>query len=183
MRQIFKKGIYGSPTDSIVIDIGAWVGDSSIYFARLRNHVVAIEPIEMHARYIHLNARLSGLEDRIKVINAAYHFTTDKLNRIDLRGPATKVPSGLNNINYVKLSEIISDVGKAYIKADCEGCEYDLINELIPQYTDTVYGIAMEIHKDAGNHLKLLSKLTKYYTAEKVTEDDYVMVVQLSKKT
>lgn len=182
VRQIFKRRIYGSPTDSLVVDIGAWVGDSSVYFARLRNRVVAVEPVAMHAMYVRLNARLNGLEDRIKVVNAAYHLTADGLDRIDLRGPATRVPGGLSGVSYVKLSEVIGGAGKVYVKADCEGCEYDLVDELVPRYVDAVYGIAMEVHKDAGDHLRLLSKLAKYYVVRKVAEDDYAMVVRLSKR-
>lgn len=67
------------------------------------------------------------------------------------------------------------------MKAYCEGCEYDLVNEMIPKYVDTIYGIAMEIRKEADDHSRLLSMLNKYYRLKHVMENDYIMIAQLSR--
>lgn len=161
------------------------MGDSSIYFAKLGNYVVAVEPIAECTKYIHLNAKLNKVEDKIKVINAAYPLTLPRLTCIEFRGTGSIVPSGLNNISYVKLSDIIDRMSenRVYLKVDCEGCEYDLVSELVPDYVNVVYGIAMEIHKEAGDHLWLLNKMSKHYRMRRIAEDDYIMIIQLFRKT
>lgn len=185
VRQIFLKKVYGSPTNSLVIDIGAWVGDSSIYFAKLGNYVIAVEPVAEYAKYIGLNAKLNNVEDRIRVINAAYSFKLPKPTCLEHHVVETGVPSGLERIDYVRLSDMVDELGesKVYLKVDCEGCEYDLVNELVPKYVGAVYGIAMEIHKEVGNYSKLLGKLSKYYKLRCVVEDDYFMIIQSFRKT
>ncbi|MEM1679915.1 MAG: FkbM family methyltransferase [Sulfolobales archaeon] len=182
VRQVFLKRVYGSPTNSLVIDIGAWVGDSSTYFAKLGNYVIAVEPLKEHVNYIYLNARLNNVIERVKVVNAAYPFTSSRRSHLEFRGPATIVPGGSGNINYVRLSDIINIKDRVYLKVDCEGCEYDLVNELIPRWVDVVHGIAMEIHKEFGDYSKLLNMLSKYYSLKYIAGDDYCMVVQLFRK-
>jgi FkbM family methyltransferase len=72
--EVFEFGEYSfvDVKDRIVIDIGAYVGDSSIYFAlKGAKKVIAIEPRPKAFEELVSNIRLNGLETIIVPINAA----------------------------------------------------------------------------------------------------------------
>jgi len=116
-----------------VIDVGANVGDTALYFLlNGARKVIAVEPLPSVARCAEENVRLSSATDKVKVINAALsdepvsvpcdydvlssrYFSTLKGN-----GPC-KVPS-------VTLGNLLNMVEDPYLlKMDCEGCEAQVI--------------------------------------------------------
>jgi len=116
-----------------VIDVGANVGDTALYFLlNGARKVIAVEPLPSVARCAEENVRLSSATDKVKVINAALsdepvsvpcdydvlssrYFSTLKGN-----GPC-KVPS-------VTLGNLLNMVEDPYLlKMDCEGCEAEAI--------------------------------------------------------
>ena len=116
-----------------VIDLGANVGDTALYFVlNGARKVIAVEPLPNVAKCAEENARLSGVVDRVKVVNAALgdepmsipcdydvrlsgNFSTLKGN-----GPC-KVPG-------VTLGDLLNMVDDPYLlKMDCEGCEAQVI--------------------------------------------------------
>jgi FkbM family methyltransferase len=55
-----------------VIDVGANVGDSALYFLlNGARKVIAVEPLPNVAKCAEENVKLSGATDKVKVINAA----------------------------------------------------------------------------------------------------------------
>jgi hypothetical protein len=57
--------------DKVVVDVGAFIGDSSIYFAlRGASRVIAVEPHPEAYKVMVENIRLNGLEDVITPVNA-----------------------------------------------------------------------------------------------------------------
>jgi FkbM family methyltransferase len=119
----------------LVVDVGANIGDSSIYFA-LNNakKIIAIEafPInfQMLQKNIHYNmlsgkiiplsAALSG-KNSILTVNAdiSHGYTSFKLKQQKL---------GVQ-IETITLKDVVKkfDINDAVLKLDCEGCEYDVI--------------------------------------------------------
>lgn len=117
-----------------VVDIGANVGDSAIYFAlRGASKVVAVEPLPNVARCAQENVALNKLEDRVKVVNAA--VGSDGAVRVpcgfpvhDSGGFSTLSAQGECEVPSVRLAELVKEVGDPYLlKVDCEGCEARLI--------------------------------------------------------
>jgi FkbM family methyltransferase len=122
----------------LVLDIGANIGDSSIYFAlRGASKVIGVEPFPENYEMAKKNVRLNNFTDRISVMlagcsaNAGYinisnglksgiaSHTYDEDYKL-----GTNVPSlTLENI----LKEYNIQNGETILKMDCEGCEYDTI--------------------------------------------------------
>jgi len=119
-----------------VLDIGAFVGDSAIYFIlKGAKKVYAIEP--HHDAYNEMleNIKLNNMENKIIPINMGINYEKDYIT-IDVKdithvafsifksnnNTGIKVPAG-------KLSDIIDkyNIDAQVLKMDCEGCEYDII--------------------------------------------------------
>jgi predicted O-methyltransferase YrrM len=90
-----------------MIDIGASVGDTAIYFTSLKAKKIWAYEIDSElAKLASMNVELNDLQEKIKIIDEA--ATAEKLNRLI----ADK------------------DMKAVFMKIDCEGCEYELINGL-----------------------------------------------------
>lgn len=144
-----------------IIDIGANIADTALYFAKNGANVIAFEPVkhlyELGLENIYLN---SNLKDKIQFINKAVGA---KRGILSIANPSTK--SYINENDTYKTEVItISDVLNDYnfpadiLKMDCEGCEFEIIlNEDLTMFKDIVF----EHHsKIAGKDFKpLIEKL------------------------
>jgi FkbM family methyltransferase len=122
-----------------VIDIGANIADSSIYFALRGAHkVIGIEPFPRNYRLARKNIIQNKLSDQIVVILAACAATDGEVE-IDPTYQST-IGSTLRDIEFkngdkVPLLTLRSIVNRhksgaddpLILKMDCEGCEYDTI--------------------------------------------------------
>jgi len=121
--------------DKNVLDIGAFVGDSSIYFIlKGAKKVYTIEPHPDAYKEMLENIKLNNMEDKIIPINMGINYEKDyvSINSMDIthvggsffnsNNKGIKVPAG-------KLSDIIDkyNIDAQILKMDCEGCEYDII--------------------------------------------------------
>jgi len=132
-------------SDWFVLDIGAFVGDTALYYARRGAFVVAVEPLPSNYETMIRNLELNPeLKPRIIPVNAAvggvdgfvefrYDATIDGGASIHGMGRfVTKVRS-------VRLSTLIRELESRgvdmskfrvrVLKADCKGCEYELVND------------------------------------------------------
>lgn len=119
----------------IVIDVGANVGDSALYFA-LNNatKVIALEPYPYSYNSALKNVKLNNLEDKISILNAGYgkegvvKIDSDFKNTIS---SDLKISDKGTEVQILSLKKILKDnnIDDAILKMDCEGCEYNLINE------------------------------------------------------
>jgi len=116
-----------------VIDVGANVGDSTLYFIlNGARKVIAVEPLPNVARCAEENVRLSGATDKVKVINAVLGsgpvsvpcdydlWSSNGFSTLSTSGPC-KVPG-------VTLGYLLNMIKDPYLlKMDCEGCEAQAI--------------------------------------------------------
>jgi FkbM family methyltransferase len=116
-----------------IIDIGANIGDSSIYFALVgANSVIALEPFKKNFDTAKLNIETNGLTEKIKILNAGCSSkNTSILVEASYSGvykPLNESPNGIK-IDCFSLDHILKNFNlkSPLIKIDCEGCEYDLI--------------------------------------------------------
>jgi len=123
--------------DRVVIDIGAYIGDSAIYFAlKGARKVIAIEPHPGAYAEMLDNIRLNNMENVIVPVNAGLASKPGKVcvenvdvsNTFDIYHRPGDCP---NAVPAVTLGELINrfgiDPSDAVIKMDCEGCEFDVI--------------------------------------------------------
>lgn len=168
--ETFVKKIYGNEdlNGKIVLDVGAFIGDTAIYFASRGAYVYAFEPFPPFYNYAVKNIELNGLQKRVKLYQLAL---ADKNGVLEFRYRPDMWVSGsfgryynseaiaITHVECATLKTIMEMLGihKAYLlKLDCEGCEFDVI----PSSVDTLplfEKIVMEYHvKDVGKSLKEL---------------------------
>ena len=145
---IFQNIIYGHiPLKGrIVIDVGANIGDSSIYFAlKGAKKVISIEPFPKNYFIAKENIELNNLSDKINILLAGCaaergSITIDNKYQSSVAS-STSLGSILDDSNIkdgdeitvplVTLESVLDDSnikdGEAILKMDCEGCEYDSI--------------------------------------------------------
>jgi len=121
----------------IVIDVGAFVGDSAVYFAlKGAKMVLAIEPHPGAFAEMLDNIKLNNLEDVIISINAGLASRPGKICieniGVEATGGTYHRPGDCPNaVPAITLDELISrfgvDLNDAVLKMDCEGCEFDII--------------------------------------------------------
>jgi FkbM family methyltransferase len=169
---IFLKDVYRIvPIEgNVVLDIGANIGDSSIYFAlRGAAKVIAVEPFPHNYEMAKKNIALNYFSDKISVILAGCTPNAGYINISDL------VKSGIDSHTYddagykvgmnvpsVTLENILKEYniqnGETILKMDCEGCEYDSIlsasNTVLRQFSHML----IEYHDGYKNLRERLEK-------------------------
>ena len=139
MAETFAGGDYEVPEvlsglrGRNVIDVGANVGDTALYFIlNGARKVIAVEPLPNVAKCAEENVRLSGATDKVKVLNVALSNGPVSVpcdyDVLSSRYFSTLKGSGPCKVPGVSLDELLSMVNDPYLlKVDCEGCEAQVI--------------------------------------------------------
>jgi len=139
IAEIFAVGGYDVPEvlsglrGRDVIDVGANVGDTALYFIlNGARKVIAVEPLPNVAKCAEENVRLSGATDKVKVLNAALSDEPVSVpcdyDLLLSRYFSTLKDSGTCKVPGVTLGDLLSMVDDLYLlKMDCEGCEAQVI--------------------------------------------------------
>lgn len=127
LDEVFVMKVYGEPnlTGRTAIDIGASIGDSSLYLSTRGAEVVyAYELDPDRYNLATQNIEMNKLEEKIKIFNRAANSEL---------------------VNDLILSKDLSGV---FLKLDCEGCEYEVLNGIDKKALERVDDVVMEYHKD-----------------------------------
>ena len=161
-----------------VVDVGAFVGDSTLYFLyKGAEKVIAIEPHRGAYEEMLYNLKLNGLEHKVIAINAALGGRERTLcipanlsidNTIGFNHLSINARKGIE-VKVITLEEVIKDVKDPYlIKIDCEGCEYEVISYSFNTLTKFKY-VLMEHHNaNLSEHKQILRKLSKNFLCQNV---------------
>ncbi len=116
------------------MDVGAEIGDSSLYFVvKGALKVIAIEPFPYNFEYLKKNIELNNLSSRIIALNVLIGDKNKKtfldISEAPIVRDAQEAEKGYA-IDMVTLDYIVNqyDIEKGVLKMDCEGCEYNLLN-------------------------------------------------------
>jgi FkbM family methyltransferase len=136
---IFVQDVYHNfpIKGKIVIDVGANIADSCIYFvSHGAKRIVGIEPLIENYELAEQNVKLNNFSNRISIVLAGCGARPGCVN-IDVNrrnGIGWQLSSSSyrgNTIPLLTLEQILqqSNVGQdeAALKLDCEGCEYDVV--------------------------------------------------------
>jgi len=131
--------------EKTVIDIGAWIGDTSISFAvHGAQKIIALEPLLENYNLAKKNVEDNNLSQKITVLLAAcgkknefIHInpTVESSIQADL-----KMNSNGIKIPMITLEKLVSEynIKNGILKMNCEGCEYDTIlntkNEILRKF-------------------------------------------------
>jgi FkbM family methyltransferase len=171
VSEIFVRQVYGSDFyQKVVLDVGAYNGDSAIYFAKKGARlVIGLEPDPRSLELAKENIKLNNLQDRVKLLNVALSTRTGEsklgLNaetpNISQIAETTSMPDGGLEVETVTVEEIMKRFKLQkidFLKMNCEGCEYGIIRTLPANALDSINEIILEFHNGPLDIPKILSK-------------------------
>lgn len=199
--RIIREIFFGRPYDRhltlpprpVVVDIGGYIGDFSIYAAKYLNaaRVVVYEPTAENFEILRRNVEVNGLADRITSVNKAVGVAGEIVLNVQveedqeihvsaywyMEAEQRKVPS-------VTLSDLIEEHRLDMIdllKVDCEGGEFDIFPAMPAHLFDRIRNIVFEYHPIEGYREKLGSVLDRLQTAGyRLHRDGYIVTATRS---
>jgi FkbM family methyltransferase len=176
LGETFVGGVYaGYPqiTGKTVIDIGACLGDTAVYFAQQGARVVAYEPstelFDLARRNLALNnvsAELHnvgvGNQDGVYELAITPHGADALSSTIfpdapELKGALPRTQTARSSVAIVRFADELARFDSVFlVKMDCEGCEFPVLLSLTDAQLRKIEHIAMEYH---ANGRPLLNKL------------------------
>jgi FkbM family methyltransferase len=151
--------------DKVVVDIGAYIGDSALFFASRGARIVyAYEPskelyeiaIENCSKYNNIILHNFGLSCSEKYAFLTGFGTGLSVNELTQNGEKVLLKSFNEELRKIIRKEGGIDV----LKLDCEGCEWEFLNCLDEELIKHIQTIVVEIH--GKDHNVFLKKLEKY---------------------
>jgi methyltransferase, FkbM family len=152
-------------TNRTVVDVGAGIADTAIYFAlRGAKRVIAFEPFPKIFDIAQKNVKANGLEDKVILVNAGCGYDGEVRVKEDIEsdastqlrdfGEGVKIP--MYSLNTI-VSKFNIEKGSV-LKVDCEGCEYDLFRNASREALDRFDQIAIEYHYGYKELVNILKK-------------------------
>jgi len=152
-------------TNRTVVDVGANIADTAIYFAlRGAKRVIAFEPFPKIFEIAERNVKANGLEDKVILVNAGCGYDGEVRVKEDIESDASTQLRDFGEgvkIPMYSLNTIVSkfNVEKgSVLKVDCEGCEYDLFRNASREALDRFDQIAIEYHYGYKELVNILKK-------------------------
>ncbi len=143
---------------SVVLDIGANIGDTAVIFTRKgARRVEAYEPHALMAELAVRNVRLNACEDKVRIYNAAVASRDGQLSIVEnaaagsVGGPGlvTRVEGSQVMVQAVSITGIMDRMKDVdVLKIDCEGAEFDIIPALSVDQLRRFKAIGMEYHRE-----------------------------------
>lgn len=136
IRGVFFEDVYGflPVNNKTVVDIGANIADTSIYFSlKDAKKVIALEPAPKNYESAKKNIDLNNLQEKIELVLAG---CSDKEGHMKISSRESGVvyslePGEANEVEVplFSLEDLVKrDTSSSMVlKLDCEGCEYDTI--------------------------------------------------------
>lgn len=166
-KEIFLNKEYdvkGTKYGDVILDIGANVGDTALYFAWKGYKVKAFEPISETANIALTNINLNPeLAENIELFNHAVGAKKSKMNigihETNSGENSSRIKSeNFETVNVLPIEEIIEKYNPSIIKMDCEGCEEAIIR--ISKFHG-VSELFIEVHDWLGVNKKEIRNLLK----------------------
>jgi FkbM family methyltransferase len=184
--EVFDFGNYEGidVNGKVVIDVGAFVGDTAIYFAlKGARRIIAVEPHPGAYAEMLDNIRLNNLEGVIIPINAGLASKPGKIcventSAYGTAGTYHRPGDCPNAVSVVTLSELMdrfgADPSDAVLKMDCEGCEFDVIlndYEHVKLFEEVVFEYhAYAVHRPIA---ELINTMSNDFNCQTINEDFY----------
>ncbi|MGC8631021.1 MAG: FkbM family methyltransferase [Thermoprotei archaeon] len=113
-----------------VLDVGANIGDTAVYFGLSAKEVVAFEPYPFTYALANKNIRANAINN-VRIINAGVGKTDGEIvltNGITTARTALRPSENGVKVKVLSLDNVIAKYGPFdAMKMDCEGCEYDAL--------------------------------------------------------
>jgi FkbM family methyltransferase len=166
LKAIFQRKRYAAldVQGRDVLDVGANIGDSAIYFALSgARRVIGLELFPSTFEIAKLNVDANRLGDKILLLNeGAGNTGTVQVDPQLLAGRTATIAQAKNGIEVRinSLGDLINrfSLDKAALKINCEGCEYDLLFGASAADLSHFQTIMLEYHHGSGLIARRLRK-------------------------
>lgn len=150
------------PHNPVVIDIGGFIGDFSLYAAKRLNarKVVVCEPSPRNWALLLKNIANNGYEDRIEPVNKAVTDGGKAMMNIDAPDERQCMVSAycpseqpLSVVSGISLGQLLQDHAVETVdllKIDCEGGEYSILESTPAEVLSRIRNIVFEYHDIDG---------------------------------
>ena len=175
--------------DDVILDIGANVGTTSIYFAKKfpMVKIYAFEPVYYTWKNLKRNLHINNVKNIVHCENLAVSKESNNFLTLRLDPYNSGATSSINNLNQNKKTThkfnvktiSLDDIFKKFnikkvklLKIDCEGAEFDILYNSKQLQDGNIEYIVGEIHsfdKNSNNKEHLLEYLEKYIDKEKMS--------------
>jgi FkbM family methyltransferase len=157
------------PHNPVVIDIGGFIGDFSLYAVKRLNarRVIVCEPSPRNWALLLKNIANNGYEDRIEPVNKAVTDGGSTMMNIDAPDQYQCMVSAyypseqpLSAVPGISLGELLRDHAVESVdllKIDCEGGEYAILESSPADVLSRIRNIVFEYHQIDGVWAKLES--------------------------
>jgi len=159
-------GIYDMEVkDTKVVDIGAFYGETAIYYSKMgASEVLAYEPFKSES-FISSNAQLNGCNNiksyRMAVSDNDGFFNCDPdfENRAETKIYYAENPN--KKLNKISLESIVNEhkIQDGCLKLDAEGAEFEIIKGTPVETLRKFKQMAIEVHNYFGNIDEITDKL------------------------
>jgi FkbM family methyltransferase len=169
MISTFLDNDYGSlpVRGRVVLDIGANIGDTPIYFAlRGASKVIGLEPFPKTYEMAKKNIELNNVSDRVTLLLAGCaanqgHIIIDPNYLSSITSTLADFKQGIK-VPLLTLDNILNEnnllSGEVILKMDCEGCEYDTILSASEDTLEKFSHMQIEYHYGYKNLREKLEK-------------------------
>ncbi len=168
MIQEYSKKNFELNDDDIVVDVGAHIGLFALYASQFSKNgkILCFEPIKQNYELLVENIKSNNIKN-IFPFNYAVSKESSSV-KIYLNEDDSGHSMFLESENYVivkskSLSDIFheNNIEKCdFLKLDCEGAEYEIINSLSSEFLNKIKKSVIEYHL-ADTHPELLEQLIK----------------------
>jgi len=166
VRGIFQRKTYGDldVRGRDVLDLGANVGDSAIYFAlNGARRVIALELFPSTFEIAKMNVEANRLGDKILLLNEGAGSTgTVKVDARVLSSKTATIAEARGNIEVKvnSLGDLVKrfSLDEAALKINCEGCEYELVLDASDADLSHFQAVMLEYHRGSRLIAKRLMK-------------------------
>jgi len=167
VAEIFLSNSYvrdlNLPPNPVVIDVGGFIGDFSLYAVKRLNaaRVIVCEPSPRNWALLLKNIANNGYQDRIEPVNKAVTDGGDAMMNIDAPDEEQCMVSAcysgrqpLKGVPGVSLAELLRDYAVESVdllKIDCEGAEYAILESTPGDVFSRIRNIVFEYHQIDGS--------------------------------
>ena len=165
-----------------VLDIGANIGDTGIFYAlNGAKKVIGIEPFPKNFDYAQKNIQINNLDNVITLLQAGCS-SKKEIIKIDpdyqsnIESEVKSFKTGID-VPMITIQDIINkyEIPKSSVlKIDCEGCEYDIIENISFETISYFSNIQIEYHL---GYKKLQNKLESFGYTVKVSKPHATNVI------
>ena len=142
-----------NPKDKVVVDVGATLGDSSIYFMlNGAKKVYAFEALPGYARLAEKNIIENRFKDSCELIPMAVGGVSGEINinseTKDMFGANYTPPLSGDRVQVMTLKQIVEkfNIEDGYLKIDAEGYEYEIIQNTSREVLRKFSDVFLEYH-------------------------------------